>query len=342
MTTLQIRVGGTWLSSLGGWGDPAVTHEWPLGCTELAWSMLLPALHRPPGIVRGALVDAYIGATSIWSGYLSEPNWSDGEFTATGLFAEAEGALCLTGGGVATATPDTAVDAGISRGALHWVRDTSLSNTVYGDADETDSLNYVKQMLDDWSTEQSKRWAVGPDKRVYAAADPTVPAWYVTPGTGDLGVADDDYVTHVIGRYRNPLGVLATVTASDTSQGAGRREKAVDLRPKGRITSTRAQNLVNGILSKTKARTGWANGVTVSREQITSPGGVTPHLSQVKAGQMVRLLGVPDPRGVTSSVDVVVGRSVWSLADGTVVLSPVDQAATDFASVVAAMGGVAA
>lgn len=335
----QVRVGGTWLSSLGWWGEQTVRHRWPYGCWETTWSMNLPTYSRPPALVTGANVDVYFGATPIWSGRLAEPNWDSQEFTAVGHVRDGEQALCLTGAGVTTATPDVAIDAAINRGSVRWVRSAPLSNVTFAEADNTDSLNYLGALLDAWSVEQNKRWAVGADRKVYAAADPTTPTWYVTPGAGVLGVADEDYVTDVYGRYRSTNGAYATARATDTSQGLGTREVGVDLTPLGRISSTKAQNVVNGILAKSKARTGWTNGVTVTADQVTSPGGIPASLATVTAGQMVRLQGLLDQRGIATYTDIVLGETVWDVDEGTLQLNPVGLAERDLRSIVENAGG---
>lgn len=337
----QVRVGGdTWLTSLGWWGELTVTHRWPFGCWETTWQMALQPFERPRSLVRGASVELFHGPDRIWSGTLTDPNWDTGEFVAQGHCRPAETTQALTTLGESSSTPDAAIDAAIARGALNWVRPASLSSVPFAESDTTEQLNTVAALLDAWSDEQSLRWAVDADRRVYAASDPTTPAWYVMPGSGVLGVADEDYVTDVYGRYRTPTGTFATASAQDRSQGVGVREIGVDLTRLGRLSSMRAAAVCAGILAKTKARTGWTNGITVTPEQITTLGGVPAHPSLVVAGQVVRLQGLLDERGFATSTDVVLGETVWNVTAGTLDLNPVGLAARDLASIVAAAGGV--
>lgn len=337
-TVPQVRVGGIWLTSLGWWGDLVVTHRWPYGCWEATWAMNLRPYERPRGIVRGALVEVLDAGSPLWVGRLTEPDWSASSFTAIGLAREGETVACLSSG-LTTSIPNAAIDGGIARGALSWIRAADFSSTPFGEADATDQINYVTDLLDARSEEVGRRWAVGPDRRVYDAADPVTPSWHVTPGSGELGVADEDYVTDVYGRYRTTAGAFATVVASDPVAFAGRVERLVDLTGLGRISAARAQATVDGILAKFRARTGWTNGVTVTRDQITSPGGVSPALSSVRAGQLVRMQGLSDPRGLSASTDIVLGETIWDTTEQTIALNPVGMAPRDLASVVETEGG---
>lgn len=336
---LQVRVGGVWLSSLGWWGEPKVTHRWPLGCWELTWVMNLPAYQRPYALRTGAVVEAFWGPGRIWMGKLTEPDWDQQEFVAEGLSRQAEGALCFDSGGATTSIPDTAIDQAILRGIVNWSRPASLSSVAFAEKAATDSLNYLGALLDAWSTSVSKRWAVGANGVVYAAPDPPAPTWYVMPDAGDLGVADEDYVSAVYGRYRNTTGVFSTASAIDTTPPAGPKEIGVDLTPLGRINSTKATAVVTGILAQTKAQTGWTNGLTVRPDQITSLGGIKAHGALVIAGQMVRLQGLRDERGLAAATDIVLGETVWDVTEDLVTLNPVGLAARDLASIVEKAGG---
>ena len=55
------------------------------------------------------------------------------------------------------------------------------------------------------ATAQSKRWGVGADGRFFAATDPTTPTYHAVPGQPVMGQADDDYATHIFGRYVSGL-----------------------------------------------------------------------------------------------------------------------------------------
>ena len=325
---------------MGWWGEPVITHRWPLGCWEMTWEMNLPSYQRPATLRAGAEAEAFSAGTCVWSGLLLEPNWNSQEFVAAGHAREAERTLCLDWVGGSTSTPDVAIDRGIAAGALHWIRPASLSNVPFGESDATDQLNYVGALLDAWSLEAGAKWAVGPDRRVGIGVDPTAPAWHVMPDSGVLGVADEEYVSAVFGRYQTEAGAYDTVSVFSATQPAGSRESGIDLTGKGRLTTARAQATVQGILDQMGARTGWTNGVTVTSGQITSPGGTPANLALVRAGQMVRLQALRDQRGLSASTDIVVGESIWKPTDDLITLNPVGLAARDLSSIVERAGAV--
>jgi hypothetical protein len=330
---VQVRVGGQMLSSIGWWGGLTVTHQWPRGCWQADWSMALDPLERPPALVQGAPVEVLVAGAVVWAGYLSELNWSDGTFSASGAAREGEETLCLAADGTTSSTPDVVIDAAISRGALSWSRPASLSATALTTGDDTQELNYVTDLLDTWSTTVGKRWAVNSDRQVYAAADPTSPAYYVAYGAAEFGVADDALVGTLTGGWFDVNGAPHLTTV-----GTGRPEVAVNMANLGPIDSTTATNVLTAILAKTGARLAFTNAVTVTAEQVWSSGGASPHLSDVRAGLMFRLLGLEDPRDGSLATDVLMGESVWDVDAATVQLTPIDLAARDLSSIVADAG----
>jgi hypothetical protein len=334
LSSPQILVGGRWLSSLATWGDLTITHRWPYGCWEAQWKMALKPYQRPPALVAGADVEVRLGSGAIWAGDLPDLDWDSGTMTAVGAARQGETSLCLTSGGDTTSTPDTAVDEASARGAVQWARRVSLSSSAFAPTDETANLNYLTALLDAWSTSQSKRWGVNAAREVYAAADPTTPALYVRPGAGVLGVTEETQAARIFGRYLNTSGAYATVNV-----GSGTPEVGVLLESHGPIDSTTATNIITGMRAQLQASTAWTNGVTVTAEQVTTPGGQRLSLDQVTAGKMARLLGLRDERGAEASTDIVLGETVWDVSAGTVVCNPVGLSDRSLSGVVEAGGG---
>lgn len=335
MSAPQVKVGGTWLSSLAAVGDLHLTYRWPLGCWEASWSMALSPYEQPPMLVRDAAVTVVLGGGVVFAGELLEPDWAEARFVAAGACRSAESALCLTAAGKTTTVPNEAVDQAAARGMLTFGRgSTSLSSTAFA-AGETVQLNTVAALLDAWAEEQGVRWYVGPDRLVRTATDPTTPRWYILPGAGELGVATETLAGRVVGNWLD-----ADRQPQVTAVGSGRPEVAVDMTNKGRITLARATALLNSILAKAGPAAGsWTNGITVTRDQIITIGGVHPHLgavaSSVAGGAMMRLLDHRDPRNGLPYTDVVIGEAPWNVTDDTLTLNPVGLAARDLASIFA-------
>lgn len=328
----QIRVGGVMLTS-AWWGGLKVTRQWPRGCWQADWSMALGPTERPPYMVQGAPVEILVGSLVVFAGYLSELGWDDGTFSASGAAREGEEALCFAADGTTSSTPDVVIDAAIARGVLSWSRPASLSNVALTNGDDTEQQNYITDLLDTWATAAGKRWAVNADRQVYAATDPTTPAYYIAYGAAEFGVADDALVGTLSGGWFDANGAPHV-----TRVGSGRPEVAVNMANLGPITSATATSVLTGILARTGARLAFTSAITVDQSTVTSPGGVHPELWQITSGLMYRAVGLRDPRSGLPYTDVLMGESVWDVDAQSVQLTPIDLAARDLASIVADAG----
>lgn len=340
----RVRVGGPGGITLGEGRAPQVSGievdmRWPLGGYQLDFNILLGTRQRPAIIAKGARCDLVFSGLTIFPGRISEVDWAEGKVTVTGLCRDAETTAALTAAGVTTSTPDIAIDAAIARGAWAVTRPASLSSTPVAASDETAEVNYAAALLDLWAGDNGKRWYVDRDGAVRSGVDPTTPELYILPGAGELSWASDQQASRLIGRWQDAAGVLHTAFA-----GSGSNEKLIDLTSRGALTSTQAASILTKILAQSTSG-GWAGGITVAAQQVTTLGGRTPTLSRVTAqagrGLMVRLLGHRDPRPgrFALTTDVVIGQAVWNVDDGTIALTPMGTVARDLASIVESFGG---
>lgn len=334
MSRPQVRVGGVWLTDLdAAWGELVPTWRWGLGAFEATWSMGLKPGNRPAALVTDAVVEIFVGAWCCWRGYLADPNWSEGQFVATGIARQAEQTYALDGSGLTTVIPDVAINAAIARGVVDWTGG-SVSNVAHVDTPDgqTDQLNTLASLLDSVADEAGQRWWVDNQGRVGMSPDPTVPDFHILPGTAELGVSTELLAGSLLGRWQDAAGNYSTARV-----GTARPEVAVDLTPLGAIDATRAQSVLEGIYAKTGARPGWTNGYTFTAEQVVTPGDIHPDLAlvgeAVGRGSMHRLLGERDPRSNAWSTDVVLAEAVWNCDDATMTCKPVDTAARDLASI---------
>ena len=347
--TPTITVDGIRLETIGAYGEVSWETDADGGCGPIQWSMQLPATFAHPLLTTGRVVKLHAGARSLCAGVLSEPDINTDDTGATWTFTtkapSAAKVLCLDGSGNTSAVPDTAIDAAIARG-LKWSRPASLSSTAFVEdaatGDQTDALNYLGDLLDAWSVSVSKRWGVDADLNVYAAADPTTPAYHLTPGAGRFGLADDDYASAVFVRYLNASGQYATASADNdvTGDQYGIAEYGLDATSMGVLTSTKAAGLAAGALKKGKARLGWTAGITPNPWQLTTPGGTPVPWWLPKAQQMVRMHGVLNDQGQPLPyVDFVIGKTTH--AGGVLTIEPVGLAARTLTSVLAQAIGLA-
>ncbi len=327
--------------------DPASGHRWRLdylrrcfdlelewawsgGSSEATWKMQLGPDFTHPALRRGRLVEAQIGNAATWVGVLTEPDvGQDGTWSlrAEGAAAPGRRRLCLDALGNATTTPDVAIDQAIARG-LPWRRLTSLSAVPFAASDETIALNRLGDLLDAWAEQEGKRWGIGTDWSIYAATDPTTPTWHMTPGSGTVGLADDDYASDLYVRYQVDALTYATVHAGDAAAAArwGTEEEPVDATRRGLMTSGDATLLASGLLALGAARLAWTAPVEPASRQITR-GGVPAFLSFIQPGQMVRLHGIPDPVTGRPDTDFVIGRIRYAPGSDQIQLAPTELAA---------------
>lgn len=340
---LSLRVGGRWLVGVRLTQDVTPTDRWPRGCYETSWKMQTEFGWRSEFLVAGALVEVYDGAFRLWMGTLNQPNWSTGEFTARGLSEQASTFPAFDSGYSTTTVPLTAAQTAITEYGWPVAADASVPSSALVTGDATDGINMLDVVLDASADEQGKRWAVNADGLLYFAADSSTVDWQIVPGAVELGQTNTNYRSDIFVRYvRDSDSALVTARA-EWSDGGATRDRygfvaenvpAVDLGP---ISPTRAATIANGILSKCAPRPGWTGGTDLQHGEILTPGGEPAPLSLIRAGQVVRLLGVYDDMtytGVAPYLDVVLGEVRWVDGSTTITLSPVDARGDDLSSVI--------
>lgn len=335
----QVYIAGQRLSQ--PYSDPVISHEWPTagigGPVSAQFSLLLPASQRPSWLVKGALAVVRSGLMPVLSGSIAETDWDSGTITIDGAAREGGTTACLTAGGLTSSTPDTVIDAAISRAAITWSRPLSISTTALTSGDETARLNSVTELLAAYAVESGSRLYVDASRQLLKGSDPTVAEVFTIPGAGELAWTTERQATRIIGRWANSSGTL-----TNTVVGSGAIERLVDMTPKGPLDSTRATNILNSILAKSTSG-GWTNGLTLSATQFLGGrrGTLCEVANRVGRGVIVRLNGQRDPRPdrpPVGYVDFIVERSEWHVADGTITLTPRGMVASDFGSILAEAG----
>lgn len=332
---IDLRVGNEWLRSRAAYGDVTLSWSWPGGCKEVSWRMSTKFGSRLPSLVRGALVEARWAGWASGSYKLQEPDWNGDEvtLTASGLVREGErfNAWADTTPSATTDVASTAVDTAITLG-LQWVRASSVPTSSLATG-TTDPVNSVTALLDAHAEKAGQRWGVDAFRNVYFAADPTTPAYYVTPGSGDLGIADDNYASHVIlnhvsatdGAYRRAVYPGLTTTTTYSAK-YGHAEFVRDITDKGPIADATADALAQSVYTQTKQRPGWTNGLALAHGEVRNQGGMPVHPLQVAAdgfGKCFRLLGVRDEVTFTPYTDFVAGETSYTEGEDVVNVNPV-------------------
>lgn len=343
VTRPEVRVGGFWLSSIvpQGWGGLRHSTR-PNGSWQASWTIPNSRTWRHPALVYGALVEVFLGPVCVWSGTLEEPDWDSGDFTALGACRDGETAVAITAAVEASTAPNTVIDQGIARGVLSWTRIGNFGTAAVGETEGDGGLVTIQSVLDAWAQENNSGWAVDNERNlIIRPTDETTVDWLIVPGSGVLGSAAEERVDRVFVTYISSTTGRRARASFPASTPVGGVEKGSDITDRGRMSAAKAADIAEGIWSDLQGRSGWTNGLTVIGGQVTTLGGTVADLALVKAGDTMRLLGVPDPRGVAHNLDVVIGDTDYDWTDDELQVNPVGLAARDDASVLEQVGNLA-
>lgn len=319
MRELQIRIGGRWLAVEGLYGQVEMSTVWPGGSDELTWEMGSRPLRKFRG---GQLVQAYHGPVCVWSGVHNEPDPSQDQQAARGLWRHGDGFEALDGSGNATTVPDTAIDQAISRGLL-WTRSASISSSAV-DYDISQGPVSITTLLDAWATANTKRWWVTPAGEVLGVTDDSTPTWQTFPLDTGLGYDLGNYASTLVGRYQTSTGYATSIrTNTQAETDHGHQEQIVDLTPRGLLTATKANNTLDSLLALGKAVPAYTTGIEAAYGEVLTRGGTPVSPELVYAGPVVRVHGGVDlvqRKNSALYLDVQIGRT--QLADGVLTISP--------------------
>lgn len=338
-----IRSGGYWLDSIAPYGDVQTTWRCSVeggGLDVVEWQMDLPYDFDHPALRRGARVELMDGAERVGQADLNEPGRTESgrSFTAAGLYRQAERFSCLDADDETTTIPDLAIDQANLRGCP-----IRRSGVVYATAVKTGSvtegLNTLASLLTVLGEEVGRFWTVNADGIVRFPAMPTTPTWHLVPGVADPGIADDEYASTLIGRYKTGSGNV-TAIREDTAATArwGYAEAPVDLTPLGVITGTRAQSVLAGLLAAGRSRLTFTDRLEVDANQLLTAGGRPAPLSAVRAGQMVRAYGLEAYSQWLNGkpwLDFVIGEATWANGSDVISIAPVGLAARTYEDLLA-------
>lgn len=328
--------GNTWMQQIGPFGPVTTAHSWPHGSESASWEVRTDLRH--PSLRGGATVQIFDGGFPAWYGYLNEPVGGSGRLEAVGSWHEAERLPATLGSGVPWSVPDDVAFAAIVTFGIRWSLPASLSPLAYSSAGDFSMT--VTELFDAWSQSVGKRWCIRPNRDLVAFGDPTTPMWHVPNAVAGKGLspAEDEFYSHIRGFYLDTATTAATVVAGDAAAAARFRPRygTVDLSPRGVISAATAQAEVNNMFALTGARMGFAEGLELQSGQLTTPGGTPAALSQVVAGQMIRLVGVVDTTRaglVGSNLDIVIGSSTYTDGSNQISLTPLGYAPRNTADI---------
>lgn len=291
-------------------------------------------------LIFGADVQVCVGGWPLWRGYLTEPSWNGNtvSLTANGLYRLGENYPAFDSASTMNAitNPTTALTTAIGLG-LPWTIDTAtVPNTDLATGATTDPANTITELLNAWTAQTGNKWYVDQFGVVRFAADPIVPTLVVRNGSGDLGIAPDDYASNVVlryndsatGTYKSSPYPLLTGAMDAYGLRYGRKVSLQDITDQGSMAAATAATLAQNDYTLTKQRPGHTNGLQLAWGELVTPGGMPVHPASVNAfGVMVQVHGVPDEVALTSYTNFVVGDTSYADGSGQVSVNPVGLAA---------------
>ncbi len=81
--SVELVVGGQWLSAIAAWGELEWSHAADGGCYEAKFRVNLPSTYAANFLSRDKPVRVMFGSEPVWSGFLSEPDVDGGEWNFT-------------------------------------------------------------------------------------------------------------------------------------------------------------------------------------------------------------------------------------------------------------------
>lgn len=322
--SLEVVVGGRWLSLSCLYGIDEMSTVWPGGSDQLTWT---PHTNPARRFTGGEIVQVFYGGVCVWSGNLVEPDASLGQLTAVGAFYLGQKYVALNGSGNATDIPDVAIDQAIADG-LTWIhpvsiRSTSIAIDITGGPVRLGGSD--TDLLDTFASANNLRWGVSPSRQVFTAADDTAPIYQTLPMAGGLGYALDNYVSTLVGRYVNLSSAFTTAIVTDSVAEIlhGPAQDIVDLTPRGPISAATASSILTTLLAQGRGRPQWTEPITLTYGEILTMGGTPVALETVAAGRLLRVHGGYElaQRGNGQMfIDVPIGRT--SLAGGVLTVTP--------------------
>jgi hypothetical protein len=331
MDDITLWVGGYPATEIAAHTPPSWETLADGGTGEISWSFALTPRSQHPALRPGSLVVVKVGGMPVARGALVDPDRTSWDCVARGV--QNDRYLALDAAGNVTRDLGVAIDQAIARGwRVANPAGHGTGYTVPGDSTEPQTIG---SLLTEAAVGQ--RWGVDPLGNIYVTSDPTTPWWHATPDSAVFGTTDEATTTHLAGRYFDGTNYLTATWPSLGTVVQHRAEEPVDLTDRGTLTLGQAEAILAGALAKA-GEIGFTNGVTLNREQITTLGGSTAFLPNIRAGVMMRAHGLISARASvqTPVLDFVIGKTRYTAGEDSIYVEPVNTAPRTLRDVLAA------
>lgn len=331
--TYWIRIGGRPASVLAPPGPPTWETLADGGCGEGSFDLSVSPTLAASALRPGTAVEFLLGLTQVYAGLVVDYDRSAGRVVTRGLAAAAYDYMSLDGVSDPTRNTETAVSEAQARGWPVFLM-TGTFGVAVGEAGPPVP---VGDLLTDYAGQTVRRWGVDEYARCYMRSDPTVPKWMVAPGVAAMGTTTEGLVSHYVARYFDGTDNQTAIIAHPKADQLPHVEQIVDLTDRGTLGIMEVSALVGGMFALNPTAWQWTSGVTVTRDQLTTIGGTSAALADVRGGDMVRIRGMAS-MGLAggSTIDVVIGKTRYTAGDEVIYLEPVNTAPRTLSDVIAA------
>lgn len=316
--SIWVRLGGTTpATELAAHSAPTWERLADGGFGECSFDIALSAKTAPPLLREGTMLEVICGGNRVWWGKVNDYDREGGRVIGRGIQTDAYQIPAFDAGGNVTRDVVTAINTAAATPFFWPVNNLNgISGSATGDST---APQMVGQLLDEFAAQLGYRWRLDSNGTIFVGADPTTPTWLATPESAAFGLSDESAPTLLVGRYYNGT---TNVTAFRQKAGATTiRTEIRDLADRGTLTLAQVNTILDAELGMTGPS--WVNGVTLSREQITTLGGTPAFLPSVIAGTMIRAHGLMADGLIGAPwLDITIGKTRYTAGEDSIYIEP--------------------
>lgn len=325
--TTRVRIGGEHLDRVATVSDLVDstilrTEGWS-GDYQASCKFMADRDFSAPWFRRGADWETIEEGVVTWGGLLSEPSWTGDGWSLSGYgYGSASDwpAIDNSVGLVPSSNPDAVLDYAT---ALTPPLPIERWDTSIGAGDlglEPGEITDIATLLDRQGKALGQFWWVDSFREISWVSLPTVPTLMLTPGSGYMGTADDNYASHRYGLRVSSLDpttgqpdgwALNLVEDEEAWAQFGVRKAVSDLKGMGLLTGAAADDVIVGEFAINGGRMDYTNAIELTETNLLRPGFGWCSPMSARAGEMCRIPDVWDTRTnptVGSSIDFPLGE----------------------------------
>jgi len=326
-----------WLGSYGIVNQLKYSSTRPGGDAQLTCTLNSDPAYRVPAIDPGRYCEAFLGASRIWYGQMTEPVQ-----TATGWNVTANGIGTLGANFLdiwSTWNQNDAINEAISRG-LPWIN-PGISSGYLGQSVDSGSQS-ITDFLNGMMISPPQIWYLDRSATLQVTSVPSTVTRLLVATVGPGRTINADVNTIYV-KYtatdNTKSGVttygLTSVQNASLVAAHGENEDYIDLTGQGVLSGSAARSIASDVLSKYQ-RAPFSTAFTVAPGQYLNAGGTPVDLAAEQAGEVVRLLIVDSPFGgevVMGPIQFMVGQYEYDSTTELGSVTPYLSYKTDLSSI---------